>query len=210
MKEQISKSDKALIAIYELDRAKKPEQRVTVEEVAIKLWKLFPSEFSMRGHREYPNSDIQKYITKLITNNYIKGGIYNYIITEKGEERARILLKIKDEEKPADYPNQLKRYISTEINRIIRSNVFKYFSNTENPKLVNSDIFDFLGTTARSLKTTEKNGKSTFEARYNLINNEVIPACRSLINTDSNARLILKIWELLQPQIKKLIEEVRK
>lgn len=210
MQEQISKSDKALIAIYELDRAKKPEQRVTVEEVAIKLWKLFPSEFSMRGHREHPNSDIQKYITKLITNNYITGGIYNYIITEKGEERAKILLKIKDEEKPADYPNQPKRYISTEINRIIRSNVFKYFSTTENPKLVNSDIFDFLGTTARSLKTTEKNGKSTFEARYNLINNEVIPACRSLINTDSNARLILKIWELLQPQIKKLIEEVRK
>ena len=67
----LSKSEKILVAIYELHKIK--TEKITVEDVAVKLWQLWSSEFCMRGYPQYPNVDIQKYITKLLDNNLVSG-----------------------------------------------------------------------------------------------------------------------------------------
>ena len=62
-----SKSEKALYGIYLLNKeGKKP---ITVEHLAVKLWSLYSKEFCMKGYPQFPNVDIQKYLTKLFTSN---------------------------------------------------------------------------------------------------------------------------------------------
>src|SRR3989338_3742651 len=91
-KENLNKSEKILMAIYELDKVKK--NKITVEDVAVKLWKLWPSEFCMRGYPQYPNNDIQKHITKPFDNNWVTGGVYGYKLTEKGKSYVEELKSI--------------------------------------------------------------------------------------------------------------------
>lgn len=63
---ELNKSDKILMAIEELAKEK---TKVTIDDVAVRVWKKYPHEFCMRGYPQYPNVDINKYVTKLLTNN---------------------------------------------------------------------------------------------------------------------------------------------
>lgn len=67
-----SKGEKALYGIYLLVKEKK--NTITVEDLAVKLWELYPLEFCMKGYPEFPNVDIQKYLTSLKIYNLISGG----------------------------------------------------------------------------------------------------------------------------------------
>ena len=111
---ELSKSDKALIAIYELEKYRKGTDKITVEDVAVRLWKKYPTEFSMKGYPQYPNVDIQKYITKLLVNHLINGGVFNYVITAKGTERAKSLMSGKVVTK-AQITSEIRRDIKIEI-----------------------------------------------------------------------------------------------
>src|SRR3989344_178868 len=86
-----SKSDKALYGIYLL--SKEGKSPITVEDLAVKLWKLYSTEFCMKGYPDFPNVDIQKYLTKLFTNNLIKGGVIDYKITSKGSKMVEDIIK---------------------------------------------------------------------------------------------------------------------
>jgi hypothetical protein len=77
-----SKGERALYGIYLL--FKEGKNPITVEDLAVKLWKLYPLEFCMKGYPEFPNVDIQKYLTKLKIYNLISGGVTNYKLTTKG------------------------------------------------------------------------------------------------------------------------------
>jgi len=199
-KRNLSKSEKILIAINKLKKTKK--NKITVEDVAVKLWKMWPSEFCMRGYPQYPNVDIQKYITKLLDNHLIVGGVFNYKITEKGKKYVEDLIKVKKEQKQTASINQQPRYIKSEYIRIINSKIFKYYSKGEIDFFVESDLFEFLGTSARSLHTKDKN---VFLARYNIITKDLIPFCKKFMKQDENARKIVELWNRLSTQFKELL-----
>lgn len=203
-KDILSKSDKALLAISELEKKRKIGGKITVEDVAVALWKIYPSEFCMRGYPEFPNVDIQKHITKLLENNLVNGGVYDYRITPKGEESVRKLQMGKGKESGGiKETTEFSRKINSEIKRILNSKVFHYFVETPNPEFVESDLFEFLGTSSRSLAT---HNRSIFIARYNLIVKDTIPLCEERKNIDKNAEKILKLWSLLLSKFKERIE----
>src|SRR3989344_6764154 len=146
---ELSTSDKILLAIYELDKNKLNIKKITKEEMVIKVWKMFPSDFCIKGYPQYPNADISKYITKLFKENLLKGSFFNYILTSKGEEYAEsIISDTKNDKKKIVISGS--REIETEIKRIKNSKVFHLFLNGE-CDFLESDLFDFLGTSARSL-----------------------------------------------------------
>ena len=199
---ELSKSDKALIAIYELEKQRKGTYKITVEDVAVELWKKYPTEFSMKGYPQYPNVDIQKYITKLLANHLIDGGVFNYIITAKGAEYAKSLLMEKVTSK-AQITNEIRRDIKIEIERILNSKVFTYYSTTHKPKFVESDLFDFMGTSSRSLMT---HNQSIFLSKYNTIVKDVIPFCLHQKKNDERMELIVNLWQRLSEEFKTTIE----
>jgi hypothetical protein len=199
----LSKSNRALIAIYHLESKKTVEKKITVEDVAVELWKEYPTEFCMKGYPEYPNVDIQKYITKLLANNLIVGGVYNYSITHKGIEVADQLSTNKTiKTKPA--LADVRRDIKAEIERIVNSKIFQYYINTKKPDFVESDLFEFMGTSSRSLNT---HNDSTFLRKYNMIINDVIPFCKKNKDSDKNMKAILEIWTELAERFKSILSD---
>lgn len=200
----LSKSEKMLVAIYEL--YKKKGGNITVEDVAVQLWKTWPTEFCMRGYPQYPNVDIQKYITKILDYNLVTGGVYNYKITEKGKEFAESLTNVerKKESKKGLVTAEQPRYIRSEITRIINSKVFKYFISNDKTQLLESDFFEFIGTSARSLSTKDKN---IFFTRYKIITNDIIPYCKDNQKSDEYLKKTITLWEILSKQFQYIIKK---
>lgn len=197
-----TKSLKILRAIYQLDKNKEERDKITKEMMIVKAWKMFPSDFSMKGYPQYPNADISKYITALFRANLLKGGFHNYRITEKG-------IKFVEEEKLKKQPKKsldktkLPRYIEFEINRILTSKVFEYFSN-DKKDFLETDLFEFLGTSARSFKDSNQ---SNFLSRYNLVVKEVIPFCQKNKNLDNRLNKIIELWNSLQNKFLNLLKK---
>jgi len=203
-KRNLSKSEKILIAINELEKTRKKGGKITKEMMVVKAWKMFPSEFSMQGYPQYPNADISKYVTKLFKENLLKGGFYDYRITEKGKKYVeKITSKRNEKIKPIKTSISIPRYIKSEIIRITNTKVFKYFINGER-NFLESDLFEFLGTSARSLKDSNK---SPFLARYNLIIKEVIPFCQKNQQGDREAKKIVELWELLSDKFRHILKK---
>lgn len=199
-----TKSYKILKAIYELEKDKKSIGKITKETMVIKAWKMFPSEFSIKGYPQYPNADISKYITALFRKNLLRGGFYNYKITEKGkkfiEEEKE---KPKKQTKNLSNTNKTPRYIELEINRILKSKVFEYFS-TGKKDFLEIDLFEFLGTSARSFKDSNQ---SNFLAKYNLIVKEVIPFCQKNSSSNMSIEKIVELWNLLQSKFSNILKK---
>jgi hypothetical protein len=197
-----TKSLKILRSIYELDKNKKERDKITKEMMVVKSWKMFPSDFSMKGYPQYPNADISKYITALFRTNFLKGGFHNYKITEKGKKFIEEE-KIKKQPKKSIDKTKIPRYIEFEINRILASKVFEYFSGGKEDFL-ETDLFEFLGTSARSFKD---NNQSNFLSRYNLVAKEVIPFCQKNKNLDSRLEGIVNLWKSLQNKFSSLLKK---
>lgn len=205
--EELNKSEKILIAIGEL--SKENQKKITVEDVAVKIWKLWPSEFCMRGYPEYPNVDIQKHITKLLDNNLVSGGVFNYIITSKGKEyfkKITDLKKIKKSE-PGKVNADQPRYIKSEVERIINTKVFKYFNEDEKLDLLEYDFFEFIGSSSRSLNTKDRN---IFLNRLNTLVKDVVPYCEEKSKEDIYCNKIIRLWKLLYEKFKYLLDKNEK
>ncbi len=198
---KLSKGDKALIAIFELSKNK---NTITVEDIAVKLWEMYPSEFSMRGYSKFPNVDIQKHITKLLKNNLVRGGVYNYKLTDKGKTEAQNLIlvdnEIGDNKKDESKPN---RDVKIEIDRILKSKVFNYYKKSGATDFLESDLFEFLGTSARSFSTGAQYD-NTFLLKYNLLLKDIIPFCEKN-RSDPNLSKIIDLWKILTEKFKELI-----
>ena len=198
----LSKSNKILAAIFALH--KEGKERITLEDVAVKLWKLFPTEFCMRGYPQYPNVNITKYITKLFNDSLITGSVSNYKITSKGINFAQNFEGEQNQNEKIIYSNEQPRHIEIEILRILNSKVFKYFSKNHDENFVESDFFEFLGTSSRSLTTKDK---KIFQTRYNTMVKEVIPFCEKIMKEDKNAAKIVILWKVLSKKFGEIIKK---
>ena len=194
-------SDKILLAIYELEKKRKTGAKITKEEMVIKVWKMFPNDFCIRGYPEYPNADISKYVTKLFKENLLKGSFYNYAITEKGKQYAKTLLSkgpIKSKELIS-----VPRYVEAEISRIKSSKIFQLYTRGEF-NFIESELFDFLGTSSRSFGDSNK---TAFISKFNLISKEVIPFCEKNKDKKSEAVKIVSLWNILLSKFKDLLNK---
>lgn len=201
-KQELNMSDKILLAIYELNKKRTSGRKITKEEMVVKVWKMFPADFCLKGYPQYPNADISKYITKLFKENLLKGSFFNYILTSKGKEYAEgIMHSGKSDKKKIVISSS--REIEAEIKRIKTSKVFHLFLKRETDFL-ESDLFDFLGTSARSLLDSNK---TTFISKYNLIMKEVIPFCEKNKKTDPEAEKIVLLSDILIKKFRDILSQ---
>ena len=202
--DNITKSEKFLIAVCSLKNEKRKE--ITVEDVAVYLWKKYPKEYCLRGYPEYPNADIQKHATKLFNENLIEreSGVYGYKITLKGEAHAkRLLSHLKPIQLKAGLVSSEERgYIRKEMERILKTKIFNYYIQNEDMELVESDLFEFMGTSSRSLSLGDKR---TFLTRYNVIVKDVIPFCKE--SEDKYHKEIIGLWEKLSNKFKEILSK---
>lgn len=193
---KLSKSDMILLAIATLKK-EKPKQKITKEDLVIKVWKLFPSDFCIKGYMQYPDADITKYFTKLFKNRLLQGNVNSYVLTSKGEDYAQ---RLEVSETKNTTNETVLREIEVEINRILNSNVFKIFLSGDR-NFIESDFFEFLGTTSR---TFGESNKTRFNAKYSLISKEIIPFCKN--STADSIIKICELWVILLNKFKHLLK----
>lgn len=199
----ISKSDKILFIINFLTEKRK--DIITVEDIAVTAWKKWPDEFCMRGYPNFPNVDIQKFITRLLENALIVGGVQNYKITEKG--RQYVSEKFQNNIKKSKHPNpilQVPRHVKFELARIMSTEVFKLYMKGKNDEFLESDFFEFMGTSPRSVTTKDRN---IFQIRYNSLVKEVLPFCQKNKNLDARYPQILELWKILSKNYVKILQQ---
>jgi len=196
---EINKGDKILLAIDELSKKRKIGGKITKEEMVVKVWKMFPNDFCIKGYPQYPNSDISKYVTRLFKENLLRGSFFNYTITEKGREYVKNRL-LKGSVKSKDILS-IPRQIESEITRIINSKVFKLYLTGET-NFIESDLFDFLGTSSRSFSDSNK---TAFISKFNLISKEIISFCEKNKDQQKELEKIILLWHILLNKFKDLL-----
>ena|SRR3989344_1039849 len=202
MSQESVKANKVLKAIYELEKKREPGTKITREMIIVKSWQMFPSDFSMRGFPQYPAGDLaRRLLTNLKRENLISGAVSNYKITEKGKRFIENKSIKKDKGKSGI--KESPRHIEFEINRILTSKVFEYFSS-EKKDFLETDLFEFLGTSARSFKDSNQ---SNFLSRYNLVVKEVIPFCQKNKDLDNRLNKIIELWNSLQNKFSNLLKK---
>jgi len=198
----LTKSEKFLIAVYSL--SPKSKRDITIEDVAIFLWKKYPKEYCLRGYPQYPNADIQKHATKLFNENLMKGGVYGYKLTIKGKEYSKRILNKSEGiiRKKGSVSSEERGYIKKHIERILKTKVFNYYEEDEKLNLVESDLFEFMGTNARSLNTRDK---KSFLTQYNIITKDIIPYCEK--SNDEYHKKIVSLWDKLLAKFQKILNK---
>lgn len=192
-----SKSEKSLYGIYLLTLERKSP--ITVEDLSVKLWEIYNTEFCMKGYPQFPNVDIQKHLTILFRKNLVRGGVVDYKITDKGLTLVENVIKsnLNKEEDFSKTDVSMSRELKEEIDRILDSKVYNYYLAEKDPTFIEVDFFEFLGTSSRSLHDKRN---SHFQSRVNLIKEDLIKYC--LNNKDKNIKLkkILELWDILNKQ----------
>lgn len=199
-----SKQRKILEVVYHLEENKKLGEKITSEKVVVAAWKLFPSEFSLRGYPEYPGEDgTRRILSNLKRQSFIKGGASYYSITDKGKnfiKRQKAIINPKKE--GASDIKKIPRQIELEINRIVNSRVFSYFING-GEDFLETDLFEFLGTSSRSFK---ESNKTNFLSQYNLMILEVIPFCKKNLKTNEKVLKLLELWASLEDKFQDIFK----
>jgi hypothetical protein len=190
----LSKSDKILIAMVSYQEEHGVHTKMTVEDVAVEAWNLFDDEFALKGYPEYPNADIQKYITKLFDESLVKGGVQNYTVTEKGIRQAN---QFQDSEDQQSNSQNVPREVRQELSRIRNLKLLEAYEENPELDLRLADLLKFLGTTSQVLQAKDRN---LFKTRFQLIDNDVISYVEQ--EQPGKADEIVSLWNRLKDEFK--------
>ena len=196
---KLSKSDKILLAMVSYQENNGSSKKMSVEDVAVKAWKLFEDDFSLRGYPNYPNADIQKYITKLFDESWVKGGVQNYLVTSKGLERAG---RLDSKYKKSSSSRNVRREVEQEVSRIQKLKLLKEYEKNASINLRIPDFLKFLGTTSQILRAKDRN---LFKTRFKLIDEDVMRFIEE--EEVSKSKQIIELWDKLKSKFKEKYNE---
>lgn len=135
--------------------AKGTIQPCRYEDIVVKAFELFPTDFQLRGYPQYPDSsDIHKPLYgPLKRQGLVKAANKMFCLTDKGLTRAKVLTQLKKESQLAQI-ERITRDVAHEIERLQTTNAWKLYLEGNQDKILDTDFYVFLGVTVR----TDKNG----------------------------------------------------
>lgn len=150
MFQNLSKSQKIILALYRLSKGTKIKMRY--EDIVVKLFKDYPNEFNLKGYKEYPDSGdlVHKPLYDAKKRGLVNAGNKIFSLTDRGLEVAR-RIKSATDGKEIRSDNRLSRYAEKEVNRILNLEGFKNIFLGENKgKILDTDFYTYVGVTVRT------------------------------------------------------------
>lgn len=173
------------------------------EDIVVKAFKTFPSEFALRGYPEYPDSsDLHKPLYgPLKRGGLVRSANKTFALTPKGVETAsRLLSGRKDTE--STNGDRLTRDVADELNRMLRSPAFELFVNGTAHRILDTDFYAFVGCTVRT-------PKNDFLGRITSTDDAVRAAQRLRQPSPEAAAQLAAVWKHLHDQFKPLVDKRR-
>jgi len=152
---EFNRSEKILLSLFILSKG--TSKKVRFEDIAVKAFKLFRSDFQLRGYPNHPDTgDIihKPLYSDLKKKGFVLSGGKYFSLTKKGLEYGK---KLRDIFKKGNYdfteePDKYTKSMEDEINRILRTSAFNLFTSGKKEEILDIDFHDYLGTTVRTKK----------------------------------------------------------
>ena len=142
--------EKILVAMYELvSGSTKP---LKYEDIVVKVFTMFPEEFSLRGYPQYPDSsDIHKPLYGPLTRRgLVRAAQKSFALTASGVEFVRKALPAAKVGRATREGERLSRDAEAEVARMLQTAALKFFIEGEREKILDTDFYAFLGCTVRT------------------------------------------------------------
>ena len=191
---------KILVAMLRLSGGR-PAQ-LKYEDIVVEAFKLFPDEFALRGHPQFPDSsDIHKPLYgPLKRSGLVKAANKTFALTEKGLEAARRLemsAGSKLDEKRD--PRRLGRDVEHEVERMLASEAVRLLRAGDTQEIIDTDLFEFLNCTVRT-------ARNDFIGRLKTVEEAIGIATKLKLPNKESAKLLFDAWAFLKPKFKSIID----
>lgn len=175
------------------------------EDIVVEAFKLFPDEFALRGHPEFPDSsDIHKPLYgPLKRQGLVLAANKRFSLTPRGLELARKLVSAagsKIEEKRD--PNRLPSNVRDEVDLMLESEAVKFFREGQQSKIIDTDFYAFLGCTVR----TDRN---LFLGRLKTVDDAVDLCMKMKQPSPEAAKLLNEVHSFLKTQFSDIVSRKR-
>src|ERR1035438_1107708 len=140
MKASTERPQKILVAMCRLSNG--TTKPLKYEDIVVKAFEMFPDDFALRGHPEYPDSsDIHKPLYgPLKRNGLIRNAQKTFSLTEKGAEIAARLDGAAGEQSPSS-SERVDRSARRELERMLSCAAFGFFRNGRPEKILDTDFY---------------------------------------------------------------------
>ncbi len=145
----ISRPEKILLAMKEL--SKNSTSPCRYEDIVVKAFEMFPKDFQLRGHPQYPDSsDIHKPLYgPLKRQGYVRAANKSFSLTDFGLEKARSLGK--NQATIAEPQGcRLDRSALMEIERLTKTTAFQLYVTGKSDEILDTDFYSYLGANVRT------------------------------------------------------------
>lgn len=191
--------EKIVVAMFRLTGGEiKP---LNYEDIVVEAFKLFPDEFALRGHPQYPDSsDIHKPLYgPLKRKGLVVVANKRFSLTPRGIEFARQLVETagsKITEKRD--PNRLSSDVKDEVELMLASDAVQFFKDGKQSEIIDTDFYTFLGCTVRT-------GRNDFLGRLKTVE-DAVAACLKLKQPSPEvAKNLGEVLAFLKNQFKDII-----
>lgn len=139
---------------------------VTYEDIVVRAWELYPSDFGMRGYAEkYPDaSDIHKRLyNRLKSQGWVRtAGQKKFTLTPSGWEWAEAMFSGASTSKSRASGTRLGRTTQLEIDHLRHSKAVELYASGLRDQILDTDFYAFYQTSVRATP-------QSFEARLTVV-----------------------------------------
>lgn len=164
MSESLSMANKVLLALYRLSLTGR--KRVRYEDVVVRVFQDYPSDFHLKGHPQFPDSGdaVHKPLYDYRQKGMVTASNKMFGLTELGHAEAERLLDQEAGNPPAEQGHRLQRTAHIELGRVKQLESFKLFLEGRRDDIIDADLFDYLGVSVRTSKNDFIGRLHTLEA----------------------------------------------
>lgn len=194
---------KILVAMHRLSGG--TTRPLKYEDIVVSAFEMFPDEFALRGHPQYPDSsDIHKPLYgPLKREGLVRAANKTFALTARGVEEAQRLVGVAGTKLELKRDaNRMPRDVSAEIERMRLSEAFKLFVNGRSDRLLDTDFYAFLGCTVRT-------PRNDFLGRIAATQHALELATKLKHPDGDTANSLGELWGALQDKFKPLVEKRR-
>jgi hypothetical protein len=163
---------------------------------------MFPDEFALRGHPEYPDSsDVHKPLYGVLKRQgLIKSAQKQFALTARGVQVAeKLVLGAGDTLEKNRSPERLSRDVQLELDRMLSVEAFRLFAAGEKERILDTDFYTFLGCTVRT-------GRNDFIGRMNACDAAIKAAVQLEKPSLATARHLAELFRYSKQRFKKEID----
>jgi hypothetical protein len=173
------------------------------EDIVVTAFRMFPDEFALRGHHEYPDSsDVHKPLYGILKKRgLVKAAQKQFALTARGVQVADRLMGAAGASSFAKAQNaeRLTRDVEAELERMLKSEAYRFFAASQADRILDTDFYAFLGCTVRT-------GKNDFIGRLRTASDAVATAKKLGKPDAGTAKVLEKLVKFLRKRFKPEIE----